>query len=102
MDAKLLDGIVATDNGTWFSVEDRFNVPYALAKTIHIKGITTATLHVCGSCEPTKPIDTDHGIQIGDDVTADCLVEINHSIKFIKVRCSAWTTGTISAYLYWR
>ena len=89
----LLDGITDVDNGAW--------VPCSLLdmKTIHVKGITNATLHVCGSCDPTKPANTVHEIQIGDDVDADALIEVNPQLEWIKVRCSVYTGGTISAFL---
>lgn len=89
----LLDGITGTNNGSWVGCE------VLASKTIHIKGVTTATLHICGSLAPVKPADTAHEIQIGDDITADCLVEIPAHLKWIKVRCSAYTAGTIYAYL---
>ncbi len=89
----LLDGITGTDDGVWIDACE------FISKSIHIKGITTATLHICGSCEPGTPANTDHGIQIGDDVSADCLVEIPANLRFVKVRCSAYTGGTIYAYL---
>ena len=93
MDKTLLDGITAIADGEWISAE-------ALeGKTIHVKGISTATLHICGSCDPAKPANGVHEIQIGDDITADCLVGVREMVKWLKVRCSAWTAGTISAFL---
>lgn len=90
---KLLDGITAVDDGAWIDVEELEN------KTVHVKGITTATLHICGSLDQTKPANNVNEIQIGDDITADALIEIPAHLKWIKVRCSAWTAGTISAFL---
>jgi len=90
---KLLDGITGTTDGVWVDAEE------LEGKTIHVKGISTATIHVCGSLDMTKPANAAHEIQIGDDITADCLLEIPAHLKWIKARCSSWTAGTISAFL---
>ena len=89
----VLNAVVATGDGTWVEFER------TKRSTIHIKGITTATVQVRGSNEPTKPADSDHGVSVGSDITADSLVKIDQPMKWIKVRVSAWTSGTINGYL---
>jgi len=88
----LLDGVAATSNGEWFDVSG-FS-----AFSVQISGITTATVKVCVSNKPTQPDATDHGIEKGS-LTADGSVEIICSYRWIKARISAWTTGSISAWL---
>lgn len=88
----VLDGVTSTDSGSWVDVSAWRRI------TIHIKGIITATCQIRGSCEPTKPPDTDDGVQIGSDITSDTLYEITAKMKYIKVKVSAYTAGTIYAY----
>lgn len=91
--AKLLDGITSTTDGEWIDIEG------VIGKTLHIKGIGTATLKVCGSMDMTKPFNSNHEIQIGADITADCLLEIAAHLRWIKVRCSSYSSGTIYAFM---
>jgi hypothetical protein len=93
VEATLLDAIVATDNGEWLDVRG------LEAWSIQIDGITTATLQIRGSNNPTIPSDSAHGEQLGSDVTVDAIYYTDSPLNWVKVRCSAWTTGTISAYL---
>jgi len=88
----LLDGVASTTNGEWVDVGAWRRI------TVHIKGITTATCKIMGSCEPTKPSDATDGVQLGNDVTADTLYEITAKLKWLKVKVSAYTSGTIYAY----
>lgn len=89
----LLDAAVATTNGEWVNVSGWRRM------SVHIKGITTATVEVRGSCAPTKPADTGHEVLLGSALTADTIYEVSAKLKWIKVRMTAWTTGTIYAYV---
>lgn len=91
---KLLDKVTAgNNNGKW--------VPFDLfAKgTIEVKGLGTATLHLCGSND-NDPADTDHGTQIGADITANGFVYLSNPYRFIKMRVSTYSSGTINAILH--
>ncbi len=88
----LLSSVTGTNTGTWKEVTGWSRI------TIDILGITTATCQIFGSCEPTKPADATDGRQIGSDVTANAMSEITRKLKWIKVKVSAYTAGTINAY----
>lgn len=90
--ATLLSAVVATDDGVWIDIEG-FN-----EQTVHIEGITTATAKVNISATPTKPANNAHGIEAAS-CAADCAVVVSMGVRWIKVRVSAYTSGTISAYL---
>ena len=89
----LQDAAVATDNGSWQPVADLNRM------SVHIKGITTATVQIYGSCDPTQPSDATDEIQVALDVTSDDILEITAKLKWIKAKISSWTAGTIYVYL---
>ena len=91
--ATLLDGVTAQSDGSWVDVGSLRRM------TIHIKGITSATCQIRGSCAPTKPDDTADEVQIGNDITSDTIYEITAKLRWVKVKVSAYTSGTIYAYL---
>lgn len=91
-EAILLNGVVATATGTWIDVTAWNRI------TVDILGITTATCQIFSSCAPTKPADATDGRQIGSNITADASSEITRKLKWLKVKVSAWTAGTIYAY----
>lgn len=88
----LLGGVAATSTGFWVFVGDKKRI------SIHIKGITTATVQIRGSNAPVQPANNVDEIKIGNDITADTIYEITSKIKWLKVMVSAWTSGTIYAY----
>ncbi len=88
-EATLIDSAVATGNGEWINAEGLKNY------SIHVSGITTATVVFSGSNAATKPSDATHGIQFGSDITADGFLEYTAPVKWVKARVSAWTAGTI-------
>lgn len=90
--ATVLDAVEAQGNGTWTSIEGCSNF------SIHVTGITNATVVVTGSNAPTEPAAATHGIVLAT-VTSDAIVRIDMPVRWVKVRVSAWTSGTISAYL---
>lgn len=89
--ATLLDDVGATSNGEWINVQGIH--PYS----IHVSGITTATVQIRISNKLTKPADTDHEIQAGSNITANGITEYTAPVRWIKARVSAWTAGTIRA-----
>ena len=88
----LLDGVTSQTNGEWVDVSAWRRI------TVHIKGITSATCQIRGSCAPSKPADNVDEVQIGNDITSDTLYEITAKIKWLKVKVSSYTSGTIYAY----
>lgn len=93
IEATLLDAVSAVDVGDWVEIDGRHPT------TVHVKGITTATVKVHVSNNPTKPANSVHDVQIGSDVVADGSVEITAPYKWVKTRISAHTSGAISAFL---
>lgn len=91
LEIVFLDAVTATDNGKWFRLDPLSNI------SIDISGITTATVQIFGSNASTQPSDATDGRQIGFDVTSDSIVSITTPIKYLKVKVSAYTSGTISA-----
>ena len=94
VNAQLLTNVVAISDGEWVGVDGFY--PF----TVHIAGITTATVQVRVSNLPTRPADAVHEAQAGFDVIADQVVVVDYPIRWVKCRVSAWTAGTINAYLY--
>jgi hypothetical protein len=86
----LLNAATSTTNGEWVEIA-------GYQGTVHITGITTATVEVDVSNEPSKPLNTTHGITLSS-VTANAGVVVNSAWRWIKVRCTSYTSGTISAY----
>ena len=93
MRGVLLDAVVAQDNGDWLSVEGYGK------KTIEIIISNTATAQVYVSNAPTKPLNTADHIKVGADVAASALIELTSPVRWLKVKVSAWTSGTVSAYV---
>ena len=94
VNAQLLTDVVAVSDGVWEGVDGFY--PF----TVHIAGITTATVQVRVSNLTTRPANTAHEAQAGLDVTADGVVVVDYPIRWVKCRVQAWTAGTINAYLY--
>lgn len=92
---KLLDALVAVDDGVWIDTGD-----YKEA-SIHVSGVTTATVKINGSGKATKPTATTHDIEMSG-VTADAIVDLPQLPRWLKARISAWTSGTISVFAVMR
>lgn len=91
----MIDGVAATGDGVWFDVSK------LKSYTIHVKGITTATVSITGSNAPTQPLDSAHETLLSSGTfTADGILEKLVTTRWLKARVSAWTSGTIYAYLY--
>jgi len=93
MRGVLLDAVAAQDNGDWLDVEGYGK------KTIEIIISNTATAQVYVSNAPAKPLNTADHIKVGADVTTSGLVELTSPVRWLKVKVSGWTSGTVSAYV---
>lgn len=91
---ELLADIGATSTGAWADTR-----VYGDKGVLDISGITTATLQVYGSNDETQPADASDGRQIGSDIIADAIFDLGTLPSFVKVKISAWTSGTIRANL---
>lgn len=87
---RLIDAKVATGNGVWVDTG-----PFTENGTLHVDGITTATIEVRGSDATAKPADNTHGDIIGSAQTADVHLDLTNVPRWLKVRVTAWTSGTI-------
>jgi len=90
--ATLLDGVSATSDGNWLNVLGMG--PF----TVHVKGITNATVRLHGSNDPTQPSDATAEIQIGRDITSDVLIEVVSPMNWFKASIPVYVSGTISVY----
>lgn len=93
MRATLLDAVVAQDNGEWISVE---GMKY---KSVEIIITGTATAQIFISNAPTQPLDSEDHVQFGANVTANGVTAVTTIAAWLKVKVSAYTGGTVSAYL---
>lgn len=91
--ATLLDAVGATSDGAWIAVDG------VRPFTIHLDGITTATVQVRGSNLPSKPADNTDGFQVGVDLSANGAIAVDLPLRWLKVKITDWTEGDISAYL---
>jgi hypothetical protein len=89
----LLDGLSAQDNGDWLDVEGYGK------KTIEVIISNSAAVQVYVSNAPTKPLNTEDHIKVGADVSASALIELTSPVRWLKAKVSAWTSGTVSAYV---
>jgi hypothetical protein len=87
----LLSGVTATGNGEWI------NVAGFQPLTVQVIGIITGTVEIDGSCEPSKPANTQHGFSL-KILTADGAVEVLNPIEWVKARVTSYGSGTISCY----
>lgn len=91
--ATLLNGATGTSSGAWCDITS------VKQFTVQVKGITTATVQLMGSNDLTIPADGTDGPVI-TSVTADGIIEKQNNTKFVKTKVSAYTSGTIYAYLW--
>jgi hypothetical protein len=91
--AQLLTNVTAIADGEWIDVSGLNQL------SLDIRGITSATVQLRGSNEPTKPLDSTHGNQLGSDTTVDGFVIVSASVRWLKLRVSTFVSGNINAYL---
>jgi len=89
---KGTDTAVATTNGVWVDARGfkRFSVHVTL-------GGGAATVQIRGSNAVAIPANSAHEVQIGADITADGITNVDVPLRWIKTRVSAYTSGTINA-----
>jgi len=90
--ATLIDAETSTTDGEWFYCAGFESMSF------HVDGVSGETLHICGSNNPTKPVNTVHGIQLGSDITADGLYVTVTPTVWIKARISVGGAGTVSVF----
>lgn len=88
----LVTDATGTTNGSWLNVLGMG--PF----TVHIKGITSATVRLHGSNDPTQPTDATAEIQIGVDLTSDALVTVDSPLRWFKASIPTYVSGTINVY----
>lgn len=91
---KSVDAAVAIGNGVWVDAR-AFR-----SASVHTFGTFVGTAQVRGSNSVADPGAANHEIQIGADVTTATLTFITTlPVRWLKVRVSAYTSGTVNAYL---
>jgi len=91
--AQLLTDQADVTNGEWMAVIGWHPL------TIEINGITTATLQVRGSNAKAQPANSVDGFQLGADVSVDGLLALDAPIKWMKIKVTSYSSGTINAYM---
>jgi hypothetical protein len=91
---KSVDAAVAIGNGVWVDAR-AFR-----SASLHTFGTFVATVQVRGSNSIADPGAANHEIAIGADITTATLTFITTlPVRWLKVRVSAYTSGTVNAYL---
>lgn len=92
-----LTGIVATATGIVVSPSNSYC-------TLQVTGITVATVLFEASLDGVTyyPVGTTTGNTSGTSgLSADGILTVNGAYKYLRARCSAYTSGTINAWLYY-
>jgi len=92
---KLIDAKSATDNGVWVDCR-RYD-----QASIHVSGITTATVIINASNAASFPGNSSHEVQRAS-LSADGEIIYEVLPAFIKARISAWTSGATSVFIILR
>lgn len=87
---KLLDAAGAQTDGQWVDVRD------ITSGSIHLFGTFDGTVDIRGSNAAEKPENSEHGIQIGSNLTAPALVAYSMPVRWVKARVTIYTSGSIS------
>ena len=94
MRAQLLTDAITSTDGEWIDVSGLASL------TLHVSGITTATVEVDGSNEIVRPANDAHGIKLNaTDIASDQIVFLTGGLRWLKVRIPDYTSGTINVYL---
>lgn len=89
----LLNGAQATDEGQWVDVS-KFG-----SGSVDVQGTFVGTIQIQGSNADAQPANSTAGNQIGTNITAAGIVAISIPVRWIKATVTAYTSGSISAYL---
>jgi hypothetical protein len=90
----MLDNVTCVAPGDWIDVHAFRD------KSIHVMGVTTATLQIRISNSPIEPAMTDDGIQLGANITANGVHATTTPCRWMKVMVSAYTSGTIKVFFF--
>lgn len=92
---RLLVDAVSTTDGTWMYLKGRHPV------TVTIEGTFVGTVQVLVSNNPTQPLDSFNAAPRPDgiDHTEPSVITIDAAYWWVKVRVSAYTSGSISAFI---
>jgi len=96
LEVALLSGAVSAQSSSWQLIG------HCKKLSIDVSGISGDTVQVRGSNSATEPAATDDGRQVGSDITSDTIYAITDAVKWIKVKISTYSAGTISAQLFGR
>ncbi len=88
----LQSAIAAVDDGVWVDVTAWSRI------SVHVIPTNVSTSQIFGACTPTIPANNVDHAQLGSDISANEIYEVSAKIKYIKVKVSAWTSGTVTAY----
>lgn len=90
--ATPLNGVNGVFAGEWFAMEgfDHF--------TVHVSGITTATVNVRGSNRPTKPPSSNNEILL-QSLSSNAVVDIALPVRWLKVDVSSYSEGQVYAWV---
>jgi len=96
--ATLLSAVAATSDGEWVNAQGL--APFS----VHVTGITDATVRIHGSNKTTAPANADAEEQLGSDITAttDTILEYSAPMRWIKASIPTYVGGTITAELVLR
>ena len=91
----LLDRVQAVTDGEWISLKGRHPL------TITIEGNFVGTVKIFASNNPSPPANTfnDAPLVGGVALSTPAIVIVDAAHAWIKVAVTAWTSGTISAYV---
>ncbi len=91
----ILAGAGTTTNGVWLPIHG------CVPLIVSIEGTFVGTVQVFVSNKVPKPADADNArVQLGSDFDAPGYVLIDGPWRWVKVRVSAYTSGSVEAYAY--
>lgn len=89
----LLNAATGTTSSEWFNIADLDE------KSLDIRISSSATVKVMVSNEPTQPTSANDGPQQGSDATGNAMVSFSSAAKWVKVKVSTFSSGTVTVYL---
>lgn len=88
-----IDAAGATGNGVWLDARGFRSL------SLHTAGIFVATVQMRVSNAPAIPVNTNHEMPIGADITAAALTTMTLPARWVKARVAVYVSGTVTAYL---
>jgi hypothetical protein len=90
--ATLLEDCEDAAPGVWLEVRGLGEF------SVETSGITSATVQLRGSNEPTTP--TGDGTQIGSNITTNTITQVTGRYRWVKAMTPAAVTGTVNVWLF--